>query len=112
MKRILYLVLAISLTCCNSRRYHDGRYRASVFTDGSMSWVRNEEIELNGNEFIYRSLSLADDSVLNEIRTSCIQFPERVEINGKDGVSIVAKFDEAGNVVYGEYTYKKINSEE
>jgi hypothetical protein len=112
MKRLIAYLLPLIAISCTNNHYHDGKYQASVFTDGSMSWVRNEEIELRGSDMYYRSLSLADNSILNELKITCVQYEGHIEFKNKDGITVIARIDEDGNIKYGEYTYKKVGDEE
>jgi len=108
MRSLLLFFIPILLASCTGNHYHDGKYKANVFTDASLSWVRTEQIELDGNDMYYRSTSIIDNTVQSEFKTSCNQYPDRIEFKNKDGITCIARFDQDGNLKFQEYTYKKI----
>lgn len=112
MKKVIFCVLPLAFISCTSKHLHDGTYKANVFTDASLSWVRSEEIELKGSDMYYRSVSVVDGSIGSEFKTTCIQYQDRIEFKGKDGVDYVARIDNQGNISYGAYTYKKVGADE
>lgn len=109
MKKILAILCISVQLSCTSNHQHDGKYKAAVFTNASMTWVNDEEIEFNGNDMIFKSMSITDGSLLSEQRLSCTQYPDRIEYKGKDGIINIVRLDENGNLKYGEYTYKKVD---
>jgi superfamily I DNA and RNA helicase len=110
MKPLHYLIPLILLSCTTNHS-HDGKYKAAVFTNASLTWVNDQEIELEGNTMDIKALSVVDTTILAEFKTTCKQFDDRIEFKGKDGVTVVARFDKDGNLKYGEYIYEKINDE-
>lgn len=99
------------LSSCNTTSLLDGTYRATVFSNSQLSWVHYEELEITGSELHFRAISVADSKILNEFKTSCTQFQDRLEFKDKNGLIMIARVDENGNLKYGDYTYKKIVSE-
>ena len=111
MRKLFILSATLFLISCSKGDHsHDGKYKASVF-NASMTWVTNEEVKLDGNVMYFRSTSIGDNSTISEYKTSCEQFPDRVEFKGKDGLTLVGRFDKDENLKYGEYTYKKVLEE-
>ncbi len=109
-KLFIFLAPLFLVSCSEGSHSHDGKYKAGVF-NSSMTWVTNEEVELDGNVMYFRSSSIIDKSTLSEYKTSCEQFVDRVEFKGKDGLTLIGRFDKDGNLNYGEYTYKKVLEE-
>jgi hypothetical protein len=105
---ISFIVLSL-LISCSGNHYHDGKYKATVFSNAAMTWVNDEEIEISGNEMYLKSKSSFGDEVYREFKTTCIQYPDRVEYKGKDGITVVVRFDKDGNFKYGEFVYEKVN---
>jgi len=112
MKKLLLYFTLLFIVSCSSNNYHDGKYQDSVFTNASLTWVNKEQIELKGNEMYITTLSIIDNSIIAEFKTTCTQYPEKIEFKGKDGITYIARVDEDGNIKYGEYTYKKIRSDD
>lgn len=111
MKNLIIILIIGTLFSCNSTgNYHDGKYKTGVF-NSNMTWVRYEEIEIKGNELYYKSFSVTGEPG-NEFKTSCEQFPDRVEFKAKGGITSIARFNENGDMTFGEYTYKKIKDGE
>lgn len=109
MRRNLISFIAILLVSCNDNHIHDGHYKSTVFTDASLSWVKMEELKLDGNELLYTARSAFDNRVFEEIKLECNQFPDHIEFKDKNGVKRIARFSESGDLQYGEYTYKKFD---
>jgi hypothetical protein len=107
---LFYLIISVSVIACTENHFHDGGYKATIFTDGSMSWVNDEVIELDGNFITIKFISVVNKSILSEYKKTCKQYQDRIEYRNKDGIDFVVRFDEQGNMKYGEYVYKRINS--
>ena len=108
MRTILLCFIPLIMASCNGNHNHDGKYKANVFTDASLSWVRTEQIELDGDVMYYKSTSIVDNTTLSEFKIPCNQYADRVEFKNKDGITCIARFDQNGDLKFQEYTYKKI----
>lgn len=69
--------------------------------------MHEEQIELDGSTMHVVERSVIDSSIQAEYKTTCKQFPDRVEFKNKNGIVEVCRFDDDGNFKYGDYTYKK-----
>jgi hypothetical protein len=102
IKHSIILLISLFLISCSGHHYHDGKYKATVFSNAAMTWVNDEEIEIKGNEMYLKSKSSFDNEVYGEFKTSCRQYPDRVEFKGKDGLTVVLRLDDDGNFKIGE----------
>lgn len=108
-RHLMIPLISFLLISCSENHYHDGKYKATVF-NAAMTWVNDEEIEIKGNEMYLKSRSSFDNEVYGEFKTSCRQYPDRIEFKGKEGLTVIARLDKDGNFKIGEYVYEKINS--
>jgi len=112
MKKLPIYCLLLFIASCSSNHYHDGKYKATIFTNANLTWVNDEEIELNGNEMHCTSFSVIDNKILREYKTTCKQFEDRIEYKDKNGMTVIMRPDGNGNISFGEYTYERMEGKE
>jgi hypothetical protein len=101
--KLLYYLIPLTHISCTDNHSHDGIYEANVLS-------HKEILEVNGNEIDYKGI--LDNKVAEEIKTTCQQFNDRIEFKDKNGLIRVLRIDSAGNLISGEYIYKKEKDEE
>jgi hypothetical protein len=111
MKILAPVSLLITLISCSGNHFHDGIYKGNVFNN-NLTWVQEEQIELNGSKMHVRERSVIDSSIQAEYKTTCSQFEDRIEFKDKNGIVVVGRFDDDGNLKYGDYTYKRADNGE
>lgn len=109
MKIIVVVYLSLLLVSCSDNHFHDGIYKANVF-NSNLTWVHEEQIELAGSTMHVTERSAIDNSIQAEYKTSCNQFEDRIEFKDKNGVTIIGRFDDQGNLKYGDYTYNRTDN--
>jgi hypothetical protein len=111
MKIFAPVCLLITLMSCSGNHFHDGIYKGNVFNN-NLTWVQEEEIELNGSTMHVTERSVFDSSIQAEYKTTCNQFEDRIEFKDKNGIVVIGRFDDNGNLKYGDYTYKRAGNNE
>jgi hypothetical protein len=107
MIKLLLSTSIVILVSCKSKSFHDGEYKANVFLN-NMTWVVEEQIMIKGNSLSVIDYSVADKSILKEVKLKCEQYADKVEFESGDGIKQIIRINTEGNLIFREYEYKKI----
>lgn len=109
MKKIA-LIIAVVLVSCTAKHYHDGKYKGTVYTGGSLFNLHEEVLMVDGNEMEIEKYTIGG-TLADHIKVTCRQLPDRLEYQDGDIERILTK--EGDNLRWNyDVLFKKIGKDD